>query len=137
MYLKSYSNEKLAVYLNEKFQNLRVLHQQMIEMNSNDRPDCDGILERKRHWGLEITHLNDNPFVKSFAEKCFEMESLENFFITRFIIFKLKNLIKDFGIVEINLIRLIEPKPPEIPAEPPINKTTRRGSKLAKSLKKI
>jgi hypothetical protein len=75
--------------------------------------------------------------VKSFAEKCFEMESLENFFITRFIIFKLKNLIKDFGIVEINLIRLIEPKPPEIPAEPPINKTTRRGSKLAKSLKKI
>jgi hypothetical protein len=95
--------------------------------NPNDRSDCHGILERKRHWGLEPTHLNDNPFVKSFAQKCLEMESLENFFITRFIIFKFKNLVKDFGI-EINFKKLIEPK---------VNKTTGRVSKLTKNFKKL
>jgi hypothetical protein len=56
------------------------------------------------------------------------MESLENFFITRFIIFQFKNLKKDFGIHEINFKKLIEPK---------INKTTGRVSKLAKNFKKL
>jgi hypothetical protein len=100
----------------------------------NDRPDCDGILERKRHWGLEPTHLNDNTFVKSFAEKCLEMESLEKFFITRFIIFKFKNLMKDFGILEINFKKLIEPK---ILVEPKMNETTGPLSMLAKNFKKL
>ncbi len=132
MCLKSYSNENLAVYLNDKFQNLRELHQQMTEMNPNDRPNCDGILERKRHWGLEPTHLNDNPFVKSFAQKCLEVESLENYFITRFIIFKFKNVMKDENF-QIDFKKLIEPK---------INNTTGplstlSLSMLAKNLKKL
>jgi hypothetical protein len=119
--LKSYSDENLAVYLNDKLQNLRVLHQQMTAMTSNDRLDCDGVLERKKHWCLEPTHLNDNPFVKSFAQKCLKVESLENFFITRFIMIKFKNLMKDFGIFEINFKKLIEPK---ILVEPKMNETT-------------
>jgi hypothetical protein len=103
----------------------------MTAENSNNRPDCDGILERKRHWSLEPTHLNDNPFVKTFAEKCLEMESLENFFITRFIIFKFKHLMKDFGINELNLKKLIEPK---ISVEPKMNETTGPLSMLFKKL---
>jgi hypothetical protein len=104
----------------------------MTEMNPNDRPNCDGILERKRHWGLEPTHLNDNPFVKSFAQKCLEVESLENYFITRFIIFKFKNVMKDENF-QIDFKKLIEPK---------INNTTGplstlSLSMLAKNLKKL
>jgi hypothetical protein len=118
---KSFLNEKHAIYLNEKFKNLRDLRQQMTAENPNDRPDCDGILERKRHWGLESTHLNDNPFVKNFAQKCLEVESLENSFITRFIMIKFKNLMKDFEIPEINFKKLIEPK---ILVEPKMNETT-------------
>jgi hypothetical protein len=100
----------------------------MTAMTSNDRPDCDGIFERKREWGLEPTHLYDNPFVKSFAQKCLEIESLENFFITFFIIFKFKNVMKDFEIIEIDFKKLIEPK---------INNTTGRVSKLTKNFKKL
>ncbi len=118
--------------MSEKFKNLRALHQQMTAMNPNDRPDCDGILERKRHWGLEPTHLNDNPFVKSFAQKCLEMESLENFFITRFIIFKFKHLMKDFGIPELNLKTFFEPK-----VITKMNERTGRVSMLAKNFKKF
>jgi hypothetical protein len=74
----------------------------MTAEDPNVRPNCDEILEGKIHWGLERIHLNDNLFVKSFAQKCLEMESLENFFITRFIIFKFKHLMRDFGIPELN-----------------------------------
>jgi hypothetical protein len=94
----------------------------------DDRPNCKVILERKKDWNLEPTHFNDNPFVKSFAEKCLKMESLENLFITRFIIFKFKSLMKDFGILEINFKKLIEPK---------INKTTGRVSNLTKNFKRL
>jgi hypothetical protein len=102
----------------------------MTAFKPNERPDCNVILERKLdgHWSLEPVHLNDNPFVKSFAEKCSQMESLENFFITRFIVFKFKNLMKDFGILEINFKKLIEPK---------INKTTGSLSMLTKNFKKL
>jgi hypothetical protein len=80
---------------------------------------------RIRHWGIEPTYLNDNPLVKSFAQKCLEMELLENFFITRFIMIKFKNLMKDFGILGINFKKLIEPKIiPEIPVEPKMNETS-------------
>ncbi len=48
--------------------------------------------------------------MKSFAQKCLEMESLQNFFITRFIIFKSKHLMKDLGISELNLKTFFEPK---------------------------
>jgi hypothetical protein len=99
----------------------------MTEMNPNDRPNCEKILERKRDWGLEPTHLNDNPFVKSFAQKCLEMESLENYFITRFIIFKFKNVMKDENF-QIDFKKLIEPK---------INDTTGPLSTLAKNFKKL
>jgi hypothetical protein len=90
----------------------------MTAEDPNVRPNCDEILEGKIHWGLERIHLNDNLFVKSFAQKCLEMESLENFFITRFIIFKFKHLMRDFGIPELNLKKLIEPK---ISVEPKMN----------------
>jgi hypothetical protein len=100
----------------------------MTAENPNDRPDCKVILERKKDWNLEPTHLNDNPFVKSFAQKCLEMESLENFFVTRFIIFKFKNSIKDFGIPESSLKKFFGPK---------INERTGRVSILAKNLKKL
>ncbi len=73
----------------------------MTAMNQNDRPDCKGILERKIHWGLEPSHLKDSPFVVN-AEKYFEMVSSENFFITRFIKLKLKNLKEDLGNPEIS-----------------------------------
>jgi hypothetical protein len=82
----------------------------MTAKNPNDRPNCKVILERKKDWDLEPTHLNDNPFVKRFAQKCLEMESLENFFVTHFIIFKFKNLIKDFGIPELSLKKFFSPK---------------------------
>jgi hypothetical protein len=104
----------------------------MTALKPNDRPNCEVILERKKDWGLEPTHLNDNPFVKSFAEKCLEMESLENFFITRFIIFKFKNLIKDFGIPELNLKKFFEPK-----VIPKMNERTGRVSSFAKNFKKL
>jgi hypothetical protein len=87
---ESFSTEKLTDYLNKKFQNLQKLHQQMTELKPNDRPHCKSILERKIQWGLEPSHLKDNPFVVN-AEKCFEMVSLQNYFITRFIKLKLKN----------------------------------------------
>jgi hypothetical protein len=104
----------------------------MTAENPNDRPDCDGILERKRHWGLEPTHLNDNPLVKSFAQKCLEMESLEKFFITHFIIFKFKHLMKDFGINELNLKTFFEPK-----VIPEMNERTGGGSLLNLVFKKL
>jgi hypothetical protein len=66
----------------------------MTAINQNDRPDCKGILERKIQWGLEPSHLKDNPFVVN-AEKCFEMVSLENYFISRFIKLKLRKRASD------------------------------------------
>jgi hypothetical protein len=104
----------------------------MTALKPNDRPNCEVILERKRHWGLEPTQLNDNPFVKSFAQKCLEMESLENFFITRFIIFKFKYLMKDFGIPKLDLKTFFEPK-----VVPQMNEQTGVVSMLAKNFKKL
>jgi hypothetical protein len=80
----------------------------MTEMKPNDRPHCKGILERKIEWGLEPSHLKDNPFVVN-AEKCFEMVSLENYFITRSIKLKLKNSKEDFGNPKISSETFIEP----------------------------
>ncbi len=89
-----FTNEKLGIHLNEKFQNLQLVYQEMTAINQNDRPDCKGILERKIQWGLEPSHLKDNPFVVN-AEKCFEMVSLENYFISRFIKLKLRKRASD------------------------------------------
>ncbi len=104
----------------------------MTATNQNDRPHCKGILERKIQWGIEPSDLKDNPFVVN-AEKCFEMVSLENYFISRFIKLKLKNLEEDFGNPEISSETYNEPK---TPVEPKMNERTGRISELAKNLEK-
>jgi hypothetical protein len=93
----------------------------MTAINPSDRPDCKGILERKIQWGLEPSHLKDNPLVVN-TEKCFEMVSLQNYFISRFIKLKLKNLKEDFTNPEIISETFIEPKMlPKTPVEPKVN----------------
>jgi hypothetical protein len=99
----------------------------MTAMNPNNRPDFKSILERKIQWDLEPSHLKDNPFVVN-AEKFFQMLSLENYVISRFIKLKLKNLKEDFGNREISSETFHEPK---------MNERTGKVSKLTINLEKL
>jgi hypothetical protein len=112
-------NEKLGT-LNERFQNLLKLHQQMTATNQNDRPDCKSILEQKLKWSLEISHLKDNHFVVN-VDKCFEIVSPENYFLSRFIKFKFKSLYQ---------------LKPQIYAKPKVNVKSGRILDLSKKFEK-
>ncbi len=69
--------------------------------------------------------------MKIFAEICLKVESWQNLFTTRFVIFKFKNLVKDFGIPEFELKTFFEPKVIPKTNEPNVLST------LAKNFKKF
>jgi hypothetical protein len=56
----------------------------MTALGQNRRPNCDRILETKIEWGLSPSDLSNESIVKSFTEKSFETELLENFIKLKF-----------------------------------------------------
>ncbi|HEY6436821.1 MAG TPA: hypothetical protein VIY47_09530, partial [Ignavibacteriaceae bacterium] len=64
--------------LNKKLQNLRLLCQQMIAQDKNQRPNCDQIIETKKEWGLNPSDLSIDSIAVFLSQKSLETQSLEN-----------------------------------------------------------
>ncbi len=70
--------------MNKKLQNLRLLCQRMKDEDKSQRPDCDQILETKKEWGLNQSHLSIDSIKEFLSQKSLETKSLENSFIKSF-----------------------------------------------------